>query len=65
MGMGLSICRSIVEAHGGRIWNCPRQPQGTTIHVSLPAAGPRNVDTDKVAVLSVDPVTTRANEECR
>jgi signal transduction histidine kinase len=42
MGMGLSICRSIVEAHGGRIWNCPRQPQGTTIHVSLPAAGPRN-----------------------
>jgi C4-dicarboxylate-specific signal transduction histidine kinase len=42
MGMGLSICRSIVEAHGGRIWTCPRQPQGTTFHVSLPAAGPRN-----------------------
>jgi signal transduction histidine kinase len=42
MGMGLSICRSIVEAHGGRIWSCARQPQGTTFHVSLPAAGPRN-----------------------
>jgi signal transduction histidine kinase len=41
MGMGLSICRTIVEAHGGRIWSCSRQPQGTAFHVSLPASGPR------------------------
>ena len=41
MGMGLSICRSIAEAHGGRIWSTSRQPHGTTFHISLPAAGQR------------------------
>jgi C4-dicarboxylate-specific signal transduction histidine kinase len=37
MGMGLSICRSIVEAHGGRIWSSPRHPHGTVFQLSLPA----------------------------
>jgi signal transduction histidine kinase len=40
MGMGLSICRSIVEAHGGRIWSSPRQPHGSVFRLSLPAAYP-------------------------
>ncbi len=37
MGMGLSISRSIVEAHGGQIGHRPRRPQGTTFFFRLPA----------------------------
>jgi signal transduction histidine kinase len=37
MGMGLSICRSIIEAHGGRLWASPAVPQGSIFHVVLPS----------------------------
>ncbi|WP_027135454.1 ATP-binding response regulator [Geminicoccus roseus] len=39
MGMGLAICRSIVEAHGGSLWALPRSPHGSLFQFSLPAAG--------------------------
>ncbi|MGH7308652.1 MAG: sensor histidine kinase [Candidatus Rokuibacteriota bacterium] len=36
LGMGLAISRSIVEAHGGRIWATPNTDRGLTLHVELP-----------------------------
>jgi C4-dicarboxylate-specific signal transduction histidine kinase len=36
-GMGLSICRSIIDAHGGRLWAEVNEPRGTIFQFTLPA----------------------------
>jgi len=36
LGMGLSICRSIINAHGGRLWAEANEPRGTVFQFTLP-----------------------------
>jgi C4-dicarboxylate-specific signal transduction histidine kinase len=36
LGLGLSISRTIIEAHGGRLWATANEGQGTTLHFTLP-----------------------------
>jgi len=38
MGMGLSVSRSIVDAHGGRLWAVPLDSRGAMFQLSLPTA---------------------------
>jgi signal transduction histidine kinase len=36
LGIGLSICRSILDAHGGRLWVSPGSPHGTVFRFTVP-----------------------------
>jgi signal transduction histidine kinase len=37
LGLGLSICRSIIEAHGGRLWATRCEPRGALFQFTVPA----------------------------
>jgi C4-dicarboxylate-specific signal transduction histidine kinase len=39
VGMGLSICRSIIDAHGGRLWAEANEPRGAVFRFTLPGTG--------------------------
>jgi signal transduction histidine kinase len=42
--MGLAICRSIVEAHRGRLWASPNLPHGTTFQFTVPLIEVRKIN---------------------
>jgi two-component system sensor histidine kinase KdpD len=44
VGLGLAICRAIVEAHRGRIWVAPTPPHGAIFTFSLPRGTPPAID---------------------
>ncbi len=51
MGMGLSVCRSIVEIHGGRFWARNRNPYGATFQFTVARAGPISKEPSGASVM--------------
>ncbi|MFY9899823.1 MAG: ATP-binding protein, partial [Xanthobacteraceae bacterium] len=47
MGMGLSICRSIIEAHGGRLWASPNPPHGSVFQFTVPVTA-KGISSDRL-----------------
>jgi PAS domain S-box-containing protein len=47
LGMGLPICRSIIEAHGGRLWATANEPRGAVFQFTLPVERDESVPADQ------------------
>jgi PAS domain S-box-containing protein len=54
LGMGLPICRSIIAAHGGRIWAAAREPSGAVFQFMLPADPGRIVPAGDAGTVALD-----------
>jgi signal transduction histidine kinase len=49
MGVGLAICRTIIESHKGRLWASQNDGPGATFSFSIPVLGPK-LDADKGSI---------------
>jgi signal transduction histidine kinase len=47
MGLGLAICRSVIEAHGGKLLASPRTPFGSSFNLNLPISDPSSGQSSK------------------
>jgi signal transduction histidine kinase len=56
LGMGLAICRSIIDAHKGRLWASANQPRGAVFQFTLPVAPTAGAD-ETEGDLQEDPET--------
>ena len=52
-GMGLSICRSIIEAHGGRMWVTANEPRGAVFRFTLPLSRDEPAPAERVGEMPV------------
>ena len=48
MGMGLAICRSIIEAHGGRMWASANEPRGAVFQFIMPTGEDEVIPVEQV-----------------